>query len=142
MVNTGLSDVIGSWKIIPICAPRTWRISSFDILRRSCPEKTAVPAVTFPGGDAIRPRTESIVTLLPHPLSPTTPRVSLSANPNETPLTACMTPSGVLKVVSSPCTSRMKSGIEIVLFTMEYWNKQFQSAKQIELYLILQVRQL
>src|SRR5215208_3808271 len=67
-----------------ICAPRTWRISSFDILRRSCPEKNAFPDTIFPGGEAIRPRTESIVTLLPQPLSPTTPNVSPSANPNDT----------------------------------------------------------
>src|SRR6185503_3186135 len=99
---------------MPICAPRTWRISSFDILIKSWPEKIAFPASTFPGGDEMSPNTESIVTLLPHPLSPTTPKVSPSSNPNETPLTACTTPSGVLNVVSSPCTSRMKSGIRSI----------------------------
>src|SRR5689334_1344127 len=99
---------------MPICAPRTWRISSFDILTKSCPAKNAFPASIFPGGEGINPNTESMVTLLPHPLSPTTPNVSPSINPNETPLTACTTPSGVLNVVSSPCTSRMKSGIRSI----------------------------
>ena len=61
--------------------------------------------------NAIKPKIESMVTLLPHPLSPTTPIVSPSFSPNETPFTACTVPSGVLNVVSSPCTSRMKSGI-------------------------------
>src|SRR6185436_10409791 len=75
----------------------------------------AFPASIFPGGVATNPITESMVTLLPQPLSPTTPNVSPSPNPNVTPLTACTTPSGVLNVVSSPCTSRMKSGIRVFL---------------------------
>ena len=36
MVSTGLSEVIGSWKIMPIWAPRTWRISSGAICSKSC----------------------------------------------------------------------------------------------------------
>ena len=34
---TGLSDVIGSWKIMPILAPRSLRISSSSIFSRSRP---------------------------------------------------------------------------------------------------------
>jgi len=37
MDSTGLSEVIGSWKIMPISRPRTPRISSSVSLRRSRP---------------------------------------------------------------------------------------------------------
>src|SRR5215208_2421595 len=48
----------------------------------------------------------------------TTQTVLSSANPNEAVLTASITPSRVLKVVPSPCTSRMKPGINLFLYTI------------------------
>ena len=39
IVNTGFSDVIGSWKIMLISLPRTSRISSHGSLSRSRPLK-------------------------------------------------------------------------------------------------------
>jgi hypothetical protein len=82
--NTGFSDVIGSWKIIAISAPRMSRSIAASAAARS----TLVP----PGrANAMRPETmrpppcstsritDSAVTDFPEPDSPTTAIVSPSA---------------------------------------------------------------
>jgi hypothetical protein len=76
IVNTGLSDVIGSWKIIATSLPRKSRISFFFSLSRSRPLNIAVPLTIRPGGCGIRPSRASVDTLLPEPDSPTIPSVS------------------------------------------------------------------
>ena len=76
MVNTGLSDVIGSWNTIAMSLPRTFRICADESLRRSCPSKTTSPSTILPGGSGISPMIESALTLLPQPLSPTMPTIS------------------------------------------------------------------
>ena len=48
----------------------------------------AVPATTRPGGVGMRPSSDIIVTLLPEPLSPTTPRNSPARSSKPTPFTA------------------------------------------------------
>jgi hypothetical protein len=58
-----------------------------------------------PGGDAIRRRRESDVTLLPQPDSPTMASVSPRPTENDTPSTARTTPSRVKKCVFRLCTS-------------------------------------
>jgi len=63
--STPVSDVIGSWNIMPICAPRTERISSDARCSRSLSWNQALPFTILPGGRGISCRTESIVTLLP-----------------------------------------------------------------------------
>jgi hypothetical protein len=116
-----LSEVIGSWKIIEISLPRTLRSLRFDACRRSSPRNRAWPVETEANffdsrrndcicasgverssslsrpGFGLRLRIDIIVTLLPQPDSPTTPRVSPGLTLNETPSTALTIPSSVLK---------------------------------------------
>ena len=76
IVNTGFSDVIGSWKIMQISSPRTSRIPSSSSFSRSRPLKRISPATIRPGGLGISRSTLSAVTLLPEPDSPTSPTTS------------------------------------------------------------------
>src|SRR5690348_15342447 len=101
---TGLSDVIGSWKIIAISFPRTSRISSSVFLVRSWPLNTTLPPTILPG--RCSRMMLSAVTDLPHPDSPTMPRVSPGFSSKETPSTALTMPSLVLKTVRRSLTSR------------------------------------
>ena len=80
-VNSGLREVIGSWKIMEISLPRTSSISVSVASSRFRPSSRMAPPTMRPGGLATRRRIESAVTLLPQPDSPTTPRVS----PRRTP---------------------------------------------------------
>src|SRR6266542_5027384 len=105
MVSTGFNDVIGSWKIIEMASPRTLRISASGSSSRSRPSKITRPPTVRPGGDAIRRRIDSDVTLLPQPDSPTTASVSPRPTENDTPSTARTTPSRVKKYVFMPSTS-------------------------------------
>jgi hypothetical protein len=75
VVWTGLSEVIGSWKIIDILLPRSLRRSSADSFSTSRFPNITASASTLPGGLGTRPMTESDVTLLPQPDSPTSPTV-------------------------------------------------------------------
>ena len=97
-VKTGLSEVIGSWKTIEICPPRTWRISRFERPRRFRPRSRTSPDSIRPGRSTSR-RMESAVTDFPQPDSPTRPSVSPSAISNDIPSTARATPSSVRKFV-------------------------------------------
>ena len=121
--STGLSDVIGSWKIIEISLPRSSRRRRFDARRRFSPRNRASPVETemcffvswrnasicAPAGASassemrpgfgLRSRIDIIVTLLPEPDSPTTPSVCPGRTSNETPSTALTIPSSVLKYV-------------------------------------------
>ena len=77
IVSTGLSEVIGSWKIIEISLPRIFRISvSVKLEQIAALEQHASPLTVLPGGDAIRRMIDSDVTLLPQPDSPTIASVS------------------------------------------------------------------
>ena len=78
-MKTGLSEVIGSWKIIDISLPRSRRRSSAESLSTSRPSNSTASASTLPGGLGTRPMTESDVTLLPQPDSPTRPTVRAAA---------------------------------------------------------------
>ena len=70
MVSTGLRLVIGSWKIIEILSPRTLRISSSGSAKRSRPSRRITPSTRLFAAGRSR-MTESAVTLLPEPDSPT-----------------------------------------------------------------------
>src|SRR5690242_9697818 len=87
-------------------SPRTARISSSLSVSRSRPSNSTRPDTMRPGGEAIKRRMESEVTLLPHPDSPTTASVSPGATENETPSTARTTPSRVKKWVLRLSISR------------------------------------
>jgi hypothetical protein len=71
MVNTGLSDVIGSWKIIEISSPRISRISPSDRPRRSRPSNRICPWAILAAGLASSRMMLSAETDLPQPDSPT-----------------------------------------------------------------------
>ncbi len=86
-MSTGLSELIGSWKIIAISRPRIFRSCASLSSKRFWPPKIARPLVTRPARERI-PRSASEVTLFPHPDSPTIPSVSPAATSNEMPLTA------------------------------------------------------
>jgi hypothetical protein len=95
IVSTGLSDVIGSWKIIEISLPRIVRISASESDRRSRSPKRIEPPTMRPGGQAISRRIDIAVTLLPQPDSPTTASVSPASTWIDTPSTARVMPSRV-----------------------------------------------
>ena len=79
MVKTGLSAVIGSWKIKPISAPRTRRISGSDSASRSRPlKRDAGRQLSVPARCTSR-MIDIAVTDLPLPDSPTRPSVSPAA---------------------------------------------------------------
>jgi hypothetical protein len=105
MVNAGLSDVIGSWKIIEMRLPRTSRISAAESRRRSTPSKRISPSRMRPGGLATSPMMESAVTLLPQPDSPTMPSVRPASSEKLTPSTALNVPASVRNAVRRPRTS-------------------------------------
>src|SRR5262249_31801902 len=106
MVKAGLSEVIGSWKIIEILLPRSSRSCAAGRPRRSVPSNRTAPPAMRPGGWGTRPMMLWAVTLLPQPLSPTTPRVRPAKSVKLTPSTARNSPSSVAKCVLSSLTSR------------------------------------
>ena len=77
MVRTGLSEVIGSWKIIAMSLPRTFWSSFSWAPTSSRPPSLMDPPMCAVGGS--RPITAMEVTDLPHPDSPTTARTSPGA---------------------------------------------------------------
>ena len=91
----GLSDVIGSWKIMEICSARILFNSAFGKLTNSLPSKMAEPS-TSPLA-ANKPIKAKAVCDLPEPLSPTIPSVLPALSVKFKSFTAVTTPSGVLK---------------------------------------------
>ena len=75
-LNTGLSDVSGSWKIIEISLPRMARSSFSPASSRSRPWNRMRPDSNRPGGTGTSPITARADTDLPDPDSPTMPSVS------------------------------------------------------------------
>jgi hypothetical protein len=97
--------VIGSWKIMETSLPRTPRISSSLSARRSRPFSAMEPEMRLFALGSSR-MTESAVTLLPDPDSPTTATVSFGSTSRSRPFTAgCQAPS----VRKSTFRSRMLS---------------------------------
>src|ERR1700678_3463474 len=72
--------------------PRTARRSRSRARRRSRPAWRMAPELNRAAPRACRRRIESALTLLPLPISPTTPRLSPSAMSNDTPSTAVLQP--------------------------------------------------
>ncbi len=88
---TGLSAVIGSWKIIETVVPRSSLRRSSPAAVTSTPSISIVPPVSFaPRGS--RPTSARRVTVFPEPDSPTRPSASPGSTSNETPSTACTAP--------------------------------------------------
>ena len=113
-VMYGLSDVIGSWKIMAIRSPRMRSICrSVAVARSSAGPPSSFhrirPEVIRPGGSGTSRRIERLSTLLPDPLSPTTPTTSPASMDRLAPLTARTTPSSVKKEVWRSSISRSKA---------------------------------
>ena len=90
MVCTGLSEVIGSWKIIDTSLPRTSRSARASAASRSRPLNRTLPDAVALGGSSRS--TDRAVTDLPEPLSPTSATVSPGPMSNDTPSTAAAAP--------------------------------------------------
>src|SRR5580658_1205967 len=104
MVKTGFSEVIGSWKIIAMRAPRISRIAGSGSLSRSCPSNKISPLV-MRADSGSRRMIESTLAVLPEPDSPTRP-ISLPASTLKlTPSTARTSPPSVKNEVWSDFTS-------------------------------------
>ena len=82
---TGLSDEIGSWKIIAISLPRTRSSSSSDAVIRSPPRSRAEPA-NRALGERVSPISVITVTDFPEPDSPTIATTSPRSRVNENPV--------------------------------------------------------
>ena len=89
-VKSGLSDAIGSWRIIAIRLPRRRRISRSDLVTRSSPSKRTAPDAMRAAGGSKR-MIESASVVLPEPDSPTMPSVSPASRRNEMSETASTT---------------------------------------------------
>ena len=96
--RTGLSAVIGSWKIIAIPVPQVSRTCSRGSDEISWPSNTTVPVRVAVG--ASNPIDARDNTVLPEPDSPTMPMLSPAAISRETPFTACRFPRLVAKLIS------------------------------------------
>ena len=83
MVRSGLSAVIGSWKIIAMPAPRTSRISATVAAQRSRPSNIIRPPSIVTSLGSSRMMALAIIDL-PEPDSPTTHRISLDAISSDT----------------------------------------------------------
>ena len=103
--QTGFSADVGCWKIIEMRSPRMCRSWSCDIFSRSVPSNRIWPPSIFPGFGT-RPRIDRLVTLLPHPDSPTSPMISPRRTWKSIPSTARTTPARVWNDVRRPRTSR------------------------------------
>src|ERR1700730_15223669 len=101
-----------------ILLPRNSVISSWFFSNTSSPLKLISPLTIFPGGLAIRRMTESAVTLLPLPLSPTIPKVSPGLIIKETSSTAFTIPDRVKKYVFRLFTSSRFSAIFLSLHSL------------------------
>src|SRR5438093_8265719 len=88
MRMNGLSEVIGSWKIIPMRLPRSARISFSESDNRLRPLKITSPPTMRPGGLGISRMIDRLVTDFPDPDSPTMPSVSPRCRSKLTPSTA------------------------------------------------------
>ena len=102
---TGLSEVIGSWKIIEMRLPRICRISASSRESRSVPSSLISPPTMRPGGLGTSRMIDSALTLLPQPDSPTIASVSPRRTWKETSSTARNRPELVKNTVCRPFTS-------------------------------------
>ena len=105
LVSTGLSAVIGSWKISPTSLPRTARSAACRAPISSLPRSFAEPLVReFLGS---RPRIPIAVTDLPEPDSPTTASTSPGLMARSTSREAITHSPSTRKSTPSPLTSRI-----------------------------------
>ena len=118
--RTGLSAVIGSWKIMAMPVPNSLRTSSRDISESTLPSKVMRPSrvMLLPVSSPIAARDK---TVFPEPDSPTIPILVPASISRSTPRTASSWPRCVAKrtlrfsslrieVISCPRVNRAASG--------------------------------
>src|SRR3954470_19802893 len=106
---SGLSRVIGSWKIRPSFGPRSARSCRRGIVTRSCPSNSTLPLRFAASGSS--PRTPRPSVDLPQPDSPTRPSVSPRLMSNDTPSTARTAPRAVPYQTRRSRTDRTASDV-------------------------------
>ena len=125
--TTGLRAVIGSWKIMVIWAPHTWRSSAGSRVVISWPANRTEP-LRSTSRVGSRPMIDRESTVFPEPDSPTTPRVSPRSKVRETPSTARTVPREVRKAVwRSSTTSR---GLAVTSSTSGNWRVEEGPARR------------
>ena len=107
IVKAGLSEVIGSWKIIAISSPRRSARSRSGSASRSRPLNSARPPLSSAGGCGRRPMSASDVRLLPQPISPTMASVRPASSRKETASTRFSR--WLRKPIAKPSTSSSAS---------------------------------
>ena len=105
---TGLSALIGSWKIMAIFGPRSRLMSEPRSCRRSTPSSRISPEVTCASAGST-PRMARSVMLLPEPDSPTRPRAPPRGTSKETPSTARTMPRRLAIRTCRSRTSRIEA---------------------------------
>src|ERR1700682_2156011 len=105
MVRIGLSEVIGSWKIIEMWRPRILRISSSSSVSKLRPSKLTRPLGMRPVWRGRSRMIESAETDLPEPDSPTMATTSPRSTWKLKPSTARTTPRDVKKWTCKSSTS-------------------------------------
>ena len=118
-LRTGLSAVIGSWKIIAMRRPQKFLICSLDSVSSSSPS-----IFTLPERCTFLPRSKPIaardITVFPEPDSPTMPTLSPLRIESETPRTACKGPRLVSNVICRLSTS--KSSLIFATLFRQSWS--------------------
>ncbi len=109
IVMTGLSDVIGSWKIIATSPPRSRRMARSGSVVSSRPASVMEPLRRRSEGDRSR-MIESAVSDLPEPDSPARHSVSPGASAKPTPSSTGRSPSGVRASMHRSSTVRIGDG--------------------------------
>ena len=107
-VITGLSEVIGSWKIIAMAPPRSRRIARSGSVVSSCPASLIEPPRWRSEGDRSR-MIDSAVSDFPEPDSPARPRVSPGCSVKSTFSSTGRRPCGVRASMQRPSTARTGS---------------------------------
>jgi hypothetical protein len=102
--STGLSEVIGSWKIMPMRLPRIACFPASFAAVMSTPSTTMRPLEMRPTPAGSRPMTDSAVRLLPQPDSPTRASVSRRRTSKLTSRTASCQWRAMRMEVVSPST--------------------------------------
>jgi hypothetical protein len=110
--STGLSEVIGSWKIMPMRLPRIACFPASSAAVMSTPSTTMRPLEMRPTPAGSRPMTDSAVRLLPQPDSPTRASVSRRLTSKLTSRTAsCQLRAMRMEVVSPSTVIAAGSGV-------------------------------
>src|SRR5919109_2438847 len=109
--KTGLSDVSGSWKTMPISPAHSARRSLGGSARTGRPSNATVPSMRALGTSRSSPMTDRAMTDLPEPDSPTTATTSPGATDSDTPSTAWTVPPGVSNRTRRSVTSSRLSPI-------------------------------